>query len=149
MVLSSKWPKTKIAPEEILAFLSLGIYSSDNCDLAQIENGNETEEDFEEDEDAEEPLEPENNGTPSNLSHVTEMRLVPKDSSVRILYLPMYICSPSVCMKSSLVMLLMLLNNFVQIAEVSEWGGTFEIYQILICIVYYLCKFKIQNTFAS
>jgi len=52
------------------------------CIYTQIENGNETEEEFEEDEDAQEPLEPEINGTPSDLSHVTEMRLVPKDSSV-------------------------------------------------------------------
>jgi hypothetical protein len=101
-------------------------FPSYKCGLAQIENGNETEEEFEEDEDAQEPLEPEINGTPSDLSHVTEMRLVPKDSSVCILYLLMYTFCPSVRVKSSLVILLMLWKYFILIAEVWERGGTVE-----------------------
>ena len=101
-------------------------FPSYKCGLAQIENGNETEEEFEEDEDAQEPLEPEINGTPSDLSHVTEMRLVPKDSSVRILYLLMYTFCPSVRVISSLVILLMLWKYFILIAEVWERGGTVD-----------------------
>lgn len=50
----------------------------------QIETGKE-EDEFEEDDDADEPLPAETNGSVADLSVVDEMRLVPKDPSVRIL----------------------------------------------------------------
>lgn len=50
----------------------------------QIETGKE-EDEFEEDDDADEPLPAETNGSVADLSLVDEMRLVPKDPSVRIL----------------------------------------------------------------
>lgn len=55
----------------------------------------------------------------------------------------------SVCMNSSLIILLMLWNHFILNAEVWERGGTVEIYQPLICTVHYLCKFKTQNALPS
>ncbi|CAK9256170.1 unnamed protein product [Sphagnum jensenii] len=54
------------------------------CIYSQIDGGEDEDEEYEEDgtdDGAEEPLESENHGSVGDFSHVTEMRLVPRDAS--------------------------------------------------------------------
>jgi hypothetical protein len=61
------------------------------CIYSQIDGGEDEDEEYEEDgtdDGAEELLESENHGSVGDFSHVTEMRLVPRDASSCILHSP-------------------------------------------------------------